>query len=385
MNERKPSIIQPSRVWHQEIQAGCRYFLRLVVDEGSPVRTETLSAAAVAEWMGPEKEVPLHRGYLLPDGDGWSGQFTVPENATGVSVALYFWTQIAEAPASTKWRLVVDEIGPGQASERVKLAVAHQATTRPPTIEGNTDLTLHAIREAGRSGVKLLCLSENFLSRNVSPQPQLMAIDHPAINAIRAAVAEAQLYATFAFPERTPEGRSYVTAPLIGPEGQIVGMYRKQFLTQMELENGFSPGHGAPVFATPLGRIAVNICYDFWYPETSLAVAKNGADIICHPLAGDGLQPHWDHSWRGRAIDHQCYVLSSVTHDCGGKTPSRIIAPDGSVIAETWQPNALAIGEATLPWTQEMFWFSVGPSMSSIRNVMDGTRAMFAPATGHND
>ncbi len=379
--------ISPGHTWNAPVVPGRQYHIHLSAVGPTRPRADTLAAAAVVEWIEPGKDNPLHRGYLLPDAEGWHGRLAAPEQARDVRVALYFWTQIAPAPEGVEWRCVIDDAGVAPTPQRVKLAVAHQATAQPPTLESNLTLTLRSIREAGEQGVKLLCMSENFLGRNI-PLPlrrRSMAMDDPAIDAIRAAVAEAKLYATFSFIERTPEGRLHVTAPLIDPAGRIVGAYRKQYLTQMELESGMSPGYESPVFDTSLGRIAVNVCYDFWYPETALGVACRGADFICHPLAGDGIPSHWDHGWRARAIDHQCHVLSSVTHDCGGKTPSRIVAPDGGILAETWTPNALAIAETTLPWKQETFWFSVGPSMSIVRNVMDGTRAMFAHARSLHD
>ena len=38
-----------------------------------------------------------------------------------------------------------------------------------------------------------------------------------------------------------------------------------------------------PVFRTPIGRIASNICYDSWFPESFRLAALQGADIICMP------------------------------------------------------------------------------------------------------
>jgi len=58
-----------------------------------------------------------------------------------------------------------------------------------------------------------------------------------------------------------------------------------------------------------------------------------------------------------------------VTGDCGGVAPSRIVAPTGNVLAETRQPNGLALADITLPVRNETYWLSVGPYWSEIRNV----------------
>lgn len=74
----------------------------------------------------------------------------------------------------------------------------------------------------------------------------------------------------------------YNSAILIGPSG-FVGVYRKLHLWNDE-HRFFEPGDlGVPVFDTPLGRIAVAICYDGWFPETYRLAATQGADIVCVP------------------------------------------------------------------------------------------------------
>jgi N-carbamoylputrescine amidase len=46
----------------------------------------------------------------------------------------------------------------------------------------------------------------------------------------------------------------------------------------------FEPGNfGVPVFDIPLGRIAIAICYDGWFPEVFRLAASRGADVVCIP------------------------------------------------------------------------------------------------------
>lgn len=81
--------------------------------------------------------------------------------------------------------------------------------------------------------------------------------------------------------ERAGE-RLYNSALFTGPSGHI-GVYRKLHLWNNE-HRFFEPGdHGIPVFDTPLGRIAIAICYDGWFPETYRLAALQGADIVCVP------------------------------------------------------------------------------------------------------
>jgi len=76
--------------------------------------------------------------------------------------------------------------------------------------------------------------------------------------------------------------RLYNSAIFTGPSGHI-GVYRKLHLWNKE-RLFFEPGDfGVPVFDTPVGRIAIAICYDGWFPETYRLAAMKGADIVCVP------------------------------------------------------------------------------------------------------
>ncbi len=72
----------------------------------------------------------------------------------------------------------------------------------------------------------------------------------------------------------------YNSAAFIGPEGPI-GTFRKVHLWNEE-NLFFERGNlGFPVWGTPIGRVAVLICYDGWFPEGYRLCALQGADIIC--------------------------------------------------------------------------------------------------------
>lgn len=72
------------------------------------------------------------------------------------------------------------------------------------------------------------------------------------------------------------------SAVLIGPDGHV-GTFRKMHLWAAE-NLFFEPGDlGFPVYATPIGRIGMLICYDGWFPEAYRLCALQGADIVCVP------------------------------------------------------------------------------------------------------
>ena len=72
------------------------------------------------------------------------------------------------------------------------------------------------------------------------------------------------------------------TAVAIGPDG-VLGTFRKVHLWGDE-NLIFEPGDlGFPVFHTPIGRIAMFVCYDGWFPESYRTCVLAGADLICIP------------------------------------------------------------------------------------------------------
>ncbi|MBS1860265.1 MAG: carbon-nitrogen hydrolase family protein [Actinobacteria bacterium] len=81
--------------------------------------------------------------------------------------------------------------------------------------------------------------------------------------------------------ELDPEhpGELFNSAVLIGPDGELIGVYRKLHLALTEHEV-FTAGEKIPVFDTALGRIAPNICYDVRFPELARVQALEGAEIL---------------------------------------------------------------------------------------------------------
>jgi N-carbamoylputrescine amidase len=76
--------------------------------------------------------------------------------------------------------------------------------------------------------------------------------------------------------------RLYNASVVIGPSGYL-GKYRKLHLWGDE-HLYFEKGDlGLPVFHTPIGRIAVAICYDCWFPEVFRILALKGVDMVCVP------------------------------------------------------------------------------------------------------
>ena len=72
-------------------------------------------------------------------------------------------------------------------------------------------------------------------------------------------------------------------APVFNPDGVIVQKCRKNF-PWLPYEKGVASSDDICVFSIDkTTKVGVHICYDLWFPETSRALALNGAEIIINP------------------------------------------------------------------------------------------------------
>lgn len=131
------------------------------------------------------------------------------------------------------------------------------------------------------------------------------------------------------------QGEVYNTAPVIDPEGEVIGRYRKMY-PFLPYESGVSAGHEPLVFDVPgVGRFGVSICYDKWFPETTRALCWQGAEVILHPTLTNTIDREAELTLaRAAALTNQCYFFDINT--CGelGYGRSIIVGPEGEVLHE---------------------------------------------------
>ncbi len=115
----------------------------------------------------------------------------------------------------------------------------------------------------------------------------------------------------------------YNTHVVINDQGQIQSFYHKIHLfdvsipgkVQLKESNTTAPGQKLVVCDSPIGKLALTICYDMRFPEMyTQLVQQGGAQVILIPSAftvPTGLA-HWHALLRARAIENQCYVVAAA-------------------------------------------------------------------------
>ncbi|QUL36844.1 N-carbamoylputrescine amidase [Erythrobacter sp. JK5] len=139
--------------------------------------------------------------------------------------------------------------------------------------------------------------------------------EHPSVVAMRELAAQLKVTIPTSFFER--DGHHYYnTLAMIGPDGAIMGTYRKSHIPDgpgYEEKFYFRPGNdGFKVWDVPAtggaARVGVGICWDQWYPECARVMALKGAELLLYPTA-IGSEPYdaeldTSRMWRRAMIGH---------------------------------------------------------------------------------
>jgi len=214
-------------------------------------------------------------------------------------------------------------------SRKVPVALIQMACSPQP--EKNLKNALDRIAVAARQGAKLVCLQELFRSLYFCQKEDYECFDlaetipGPTTRLLSQAAKKHKITLVSSLFEKRTGGLYHNTAVVFGPDGKILGTYRKMHIPD---DPGFSekfyfaPGDtGFQPIDTPVGRLGVLVCWDQWYPEAARLMALRGAEILVYPTAiglarSEKRELHrvqlgaWQTIQRSHAIANGVYVLS---------------------------------------------------------------------------
>jgi predicted amidohydrolase len=164
----------------------------------------------------------------------------------------------------------------------------------------------------------------------------------PVTEPIQQAARELGVHVVWGTYERgATRGVVHNAAVLIGPGGDVLGVYRKThpFAGERCDQGGWvTAGDEVCVVDTELGRIGMIICFDGDYPELSRITAVRGAELIARPSALLRSADLWELTNRARAYDNHVYVVgaNATGIDPGGTIyfgNSMVVTPIAEVVA----------------------------------------------------
>ncbi len=147
----------------------------------------------------------------------------------------------------------------------------------------------------------------------------------------------------------TPE-RSANTSVLLGNDGDIVALYQKTHLFDIDVPGEVSYRESSAIAAGPELVVAaledftlgLSICFDVRFPELYRQLALRGATVFAVPAAFSAVTgpAHWEVLLRARAIENHAFVVAATqagTTDEGLATygHAMVIDPWGAVLAQS--------------------------------------------------
>lgn len=245
---------------------------------------------------------------------------------------------------------------------RVALA---QVAPRLGDVDANHELIVDWLRRAATEGAELIVFPElaltGYLLQDLVPDVAMRADDERL--ASLSAEAPGALVA-IGFVEETDAHR-YANSVALLRDGVLIGLHRKVYLPTYGLfDEGRFTRAGDRVrtveIGEPLHRIGLSVCEDFWHPSLPMLQAQDGASLLVNVAAGPARAPG---SAAGLAaiggwhrMQETYALLGTVAiafcNRVGNEEGltfwggSRLLAPDGSVIAEApLYDEALLVGD----------------------------------------
>jgi predicted amidohydrolase len=215
------------------------------------------------------------------------------------------------------------------------------------------------IERAAEQGAELVVAPEaamhDFGPPDLPLAPVAEPLDGPFVTTIADAAKRRGVSVIAGMFEVAEGDRVFNTVVAVGPDGGMVGRYRKQHLFDalgwLESDRLIA---GDPddrlMFTVGEVKVGVMTCYDVRFPELARALADDGADLIAIPsawVAGDHKLAQWQALTTARAIENVCYIAGSVQNPPLYTGGSRIVDPWGIELAAV-QPEAEGVAVAEI-------------------------------------
>jgi predicted amidohydrolase len=287
---------------------------------------------------------PEHPADGATDAEGWTtvaGVYRAPAKAARAIVELH----LQHAPRGrVEWSDVSVSKTEPPAARKVRLATVHYLPHGKSPRE-NCEEFAPLIAEAARQKADLVVLGETVPTASLKPNvvQYAEAVPGPSTEYFGTLAAKHHLHIALSLYERDAH-LVYNTAVLLGPDGKLIGKYRKVCLPHGEVEKGIAPGHDYPVFDTAFGKVGLMVCYDGFFPEVARELSNRGAEVIAWPVWGcDPLLA------RARACENHVYLVSSTfTAAENDWMISAVFDRAGAPIAKAGKWGTVAVAEVDL-------------------------------------
>ncbi len=222
---------------------------------------------------------------------------------------------------------------------KVKIGVVQPRGFFGEEAKQQPEMALKYIEEGANQGVKILCFPEWY------PGPYTGTIADTTIKNLCAKAKERSLYVIAGGMEKDEAtDADYTIHHLIGPDGKIVGTYRRTISAGPRVyetifrwgKRKLVWGDELPVFKTEYGNVGILFCSEVYAPELPRVLALKGADMIFLPSGGLfwTMAKVWRNLIWARAIENLVYT-AACSHIYGVEEGIAMIASPEEILAES--------------------------------------------------
>lgn len=228
------------------------------------------------------------------------------------------------------------------------------------------------VQQAAGDGARMIILPEMFncpYRTSLFPQYAESIDNGETVIMLKETARKYKVYLVGGSIPEKENDRVYNTSLTFGPDGNLLGRYRKIHLYDVDLPGGptikesstLGYGEELVVINTEFCGLGVVICFDVRYPELIRLLTLKGAQLIVIPAAfNNNTGPvHWEMTMRARAVDNQIFVAAASP----ARNPetgyvihghSIIVDPWGKILAEAGVGEEIIMADIDMKKLQDI-------------------------------